>query len=49
MVTRCVHVGIINIVRYAQRLTGIWRGTHAIAARFPDAFLQNSVGTTYLL
>ena len=22
-----------------------WRATHAIAARFPDAFIQNSVGT----
>ena len=24
-----------------------WRATHAIAARFPDAFLQNSVGTRF--
>ena len=22
-----------------------WRAIHAIAARFPDAFIQNSVGT----
>jgi 7,8-dihydropterin-6-yl-methyl-4-(beta-D-ribofuranosyl)aminobenzene 5'-phosphate synthase len=92
VVTGCGHAGIINIVRYAQRLTGItevyaviggfhlngplfepiigatcdamaelqprvlvpahctgWRAMHAIAARFPDAFLQNSVGTTYAL
>ena len=26
-----------------------WRATHTIAARFPEAFLQNSVGTTYVL
>ena len=24
-----------------------WRATHAIAARFPDAFIQNSVGTRF--
>jgi 7,8-dihydropterin-6-yl-methyl-4-(beta-D-ribofuranosyl)aminobenzene 5'-phosphate synthase len=24
-----------------------WRATHAIAARFPDAFLQNCVGTRF--
>ena len=24
-----------------------WRATHTIAARFPDAFLQNSVGTRF--
>ena len=92
MLTGCGHAGIINIVRYAQRLTGIndiyaiiggfplngplfepvieptcaalaglrprvlvpahctgWRAVHSIAARFPDAFIQNSVGTTYVL
>src|ERR1022692_917113 len=92
VLTGCGHSGIINIVRYAQRLTGItdvyaviggfhlngplfepiigptcdamaelrpqvlvpahctgWRAVHAMAARFPDAFIQNSVGTTYLL
>jgi 7,8-dihydropterin-6-yl-methyl-4-(beta-D-ribofuranosyl)aminobenzene 5'-phosphate synthase len=92
VVTGCGHAGIINIVRYAQRLTGIsevyavfggfhlngplfepiigatcdalaemrpsvlvpshctgWRATHAIAARFAEAFLQSSVGTTYVL
>ena len=90
VVTGCGHAGIVNIVRYAQRLTGVeqvhavlggfhlngplfepiveatcdglaaaaprwlipshctgWKATHAIAARFPDAFIQNSVGTTY--
>jgi len=26
-----------------------WRATHALAARLPDAFLQNSVGTAYQL
>jgi 7,8-dihydropterin-6-yl-methyl-4-(beta-D-ribofuranosyl)aminobenzene 5'-phosphate synthase len=26
-----------------------WRATHAIAAAFPDAFVQGSVGTAYLL
>jgi 7,8-dihydropterin-6-yl-methyl-4-(beta-D-ribofuranosyl)aminobenzene 5'-phosphate synthase len=25
-----------------------WRATHAIAARFPDAFIQNSVGTSFV-
>lgn len=24
-----------------------WRATHAVAARFPEAFIQNSVGTRY--
>jgi len=92
VLTGCGHAGIINIVRYAQRLTGIdqvyailggfhlsgplfepvigptcdaleqlrprllvpqhctgWRAVHQIAARFPGAFIQNSVGTTYML
>lgn len=26
-----------------------WRATHAIAHEFPDAFVQNSVGTTFVL
>jgi 7,8-dihydropterin-6-yl-methyl-4-(beta-D-ribofuranosyl)aminobenzene 5'-phosphate synthase len=26
-----------------------WRATHALAAAFPDAFVQGSVGTTYVL
>jgi 7,8-dihydropterin-6-yl-methyl-4-(beta-D-ribofuranosyl)aminobenzene 5'-phosphate synthase len=92
VLTGCGHAGIINIVSYARRLTGIdavyaviggfhlagplfepridatcramqaidpeivvpahctgWRATHALAARLPDAFMQNSVGTAYEL
>jgi 7,8-dihydropterin-6-yl-methyl-4-(beta-D-ribofuranosyl)aminobenzene 5'-phosphate synthase len=92
VLTGCGHAGIVNIVRYAQRLTGIerihavvggfhlngpmfapviaptvdalaelaprvvvpahctgWNASHAIAARLPDAFIQNSVGTRYEL
>ena len=88
VLTGCGHSGIVNILRYTQKLTGEdklhavvggfhlsgpwfekiiaptcdaladfapdylvpthctgWRATHAIAARFPDAFIQNSVGT----
>jgi 7,8-dihydropterin-6-yl-methyl-4-(beta-D-ribofuranosyl)aminobenzene 5'-phosphate synthase len=88
VLTGCGHSGIVNIVRYAQKLTGEdklhavvggfhlsgpWfepviaptcealagfspdylvpthctgmRAIHAIAARFPEAFIQNSVGT----
>ena len=88
VLTGCGHSGIVNILRYAQKLTGEdklhavvggfhlsgpwfekiiaptcdaladfapdylvpthctgWRAIHAIAARFPDAFIQNSVGT----
>jgi 7,8-dihydropterin-6-yl-methyl-4-(beta-D-ribofuranosyl)aminobenzene 5'-phosphate synthase len=26
-----------------------WRAVHAIAARFPQRFIQNSVGTTFNL
>lgn len=86
----CGHAGIVNTIRYAQKLTGEdrihaivggfhlsgkqfeklitptcdalaafapdhlvpshctgWRATHAIAARLPDAFIQNSVGTRF--
>jgi 7,8-dihydropterin-6-yl-methyl-4-(beta-D-ribofuranosyl)aminobenzene 5'-phosphate synthase len=86
----CGHAGIVNTLRYAQKLTGEdrihaivggfhlsgkqfeklitptcdalaafapdhlvpshctgWRATHAIAARLPDAFIQNSVGTRF--
>jgi 7,8-dihydropterin-6-yl-methyl-4-(beta-D-ribofuranosyl)aminobenzene 5'-phosphate synthase len=86
----CSHAGIVNILRYAQRLTGEtrihavigglhlsgpyfeptigptcdaleqfapdyivpchctgWRAIHTIAGRFPDAFIQNSVGTRF--
>jgi 7,8-dihydropterin-6-yl-methyl-4-(beta-D-ribofuranosyl)aminobenzene 5'-phosphate synthase len=90
VLTGCGHAGIVNIVRYAQRLTNVSRvhavigGFHlsgtlfdpiidatvdalagvapdvlvpahctglravrAIASRFPDAFIQNSVGTRF--
>jgi 7,8-dihydropterin-6-yl-methyl-4-(beta-D-ribofuranosyl)aminobenzene 5'-phosphate synthase len=86
----CGHSGIVNTLRYVQRLTGEprlhaviggfhlsgayfepiiartcdalatiapdyivpchctgWRAIHAMAARFPDAFIQNSVGTRF--
>jgi 7,8-dihydropterin-6-yl-methyl-4-(beta-D-ribofuranosyl)aminobenzene 5'-phosphate synthase len=92
VLTGCGHAGIVNIVRYARKLTGIdkvyavlggfhlngplfepiipavldslagfapevmvpahctgWKAVHAIAARFPDAFIQNSVGTRFEL
>jgi 7,8-dihydropterin-6-yl-methyl-4-(beta-D-ribofuranosyl)aminobenzene 5'-phosphate synthase len=92
VLTGCGHAGVVNIVRYAQRLTGVdhvhavlggfhlngplfapvvpptvaaladlapdvvvpahctgWNAAHAIAARLPDAFLQNSVGTRFEL
>ena len=88
VLTGCGHSGIVNILRYARKLTGEdklhavvggfhlsgpwferviaptcdalaelspdylvpthctgWRAIHAMAARFPDAFIQNSVGT----
>lgn len=88
VMTGCGHAGIVNIVRYARKLTGEesvyavlggfhlngplfepiippvvdalagfspevvmpghctgWRATHAIAAAFPKAFIQSSVGT----
>jgi 7,8-dihydropterin-6-yl-methyl-4-(beta-D-ribofuranosyl)aminobenzene 5'-phosphate synthase len=90
VLTGCGHSGIVNILRYVQKLTGQdrihaviggfhlggplferiipptcdalaelapdhivpthcsgWRAIHAIAARFPHAFIQNSVGTRY--
>jgi 7,8-dihydropterin-6-yl-methyl-4-(beta-D-ribofuranosyl)aminobenzene 5'-phosphate synthase len=92
VLTGCGHAGVINICRYAERLTGVsqlhaviggfhltgplfepiiddavtaleglgpdvivpahctgWKATHAIAARLPAAFIQNSVGTTFQL
>jgi 7,8-dihydropterin-6-yl-methyl-4-(beta-D-ribofuranosyl)aminobenzene 5'-phosphate synthase len=92
VLTGCGHSGIVNIVRHAQRLTGVervhavvggfhlsgplfapvigptvdalaelgpqvvvpahctgWDAATAIAARLPDAFVQNSVGTRYEL
>jgi 7,8-dihydropterin-6-yl-methyl-4-(beta-D-ribofuranosyl)aminobenzene 5'-phosphate synthase len=90
VLTGCGHAGIVNTLRYVQRLTGReqlhavvggfhlngprfeplieptcdafaelapdylvpthctgWRATHALAARFPSAFLQNAVGTRF--
>ena len=90
VLTGCGHSGIVNIVRYARRLTSEdrvhaviggfhlggplfekviaptvdalasldpdylvpchctgWRAIHAIAARFPTAFVQNAVGTRF--
>lgn len=92
VLTGCGHAGIINILRYARKLTGIdkihfamgglhlngpifepiipavcdalielspqyvvpthctgWKAVHAIAARLPVAYLQNSVGTRFEL
>jgi 7,8-dihydropterin-6-yl-methyl-4-(beta-D-ribofuranosyl)aminobenzene 5'-phosphate synthase len=92
LITGCGHAGIVNVCRYAQRLTGVetvhaviggfqlsgplfepiigdtvdalaqlapdalvpahctgWKATHAIAQRLPDAFIPNSVGTTFHL
>jgi 7,8-dihydropterin-6-yl-methyl-4-(beta-D-ribofuranosyl)aminobenzene 5'-phosphate synthase len=92
ILTGCGHSGIVNIVRYARKLTGVervyaviggfhlngplfepiipatcealaelapevivpahctgYRATHALAATFPDAFIQNSVGTRFEL
>ncbi|GAA5152213.1 MBL fold metallo-hydrolase [Pseudonocardia eucalypti] len=92
VLTGCGHAGAVNIVRHAQRLTGVptlhallgglhlggpafepiigptvtaltemapalvvpghctgWRAQHALAATLPDAWVQGSSGTTYLL
>ena len=92
VMTGCGHYGIVNIVRYARKLTGVeqvyaviggfhlngplfepiipatckalaglapqvivpahctgWRAVHALAASFPEAFIQNSVGTRFEL
>lgn len=92
VLTGCGHAGIVNITRYARRLTGIdevyavlggfhlggpifepliprvcdelailsptvivpahctgWAAQRALADRFPDAFLQNTVGTRFEL
>jgi 7,8-dihydropterin-6-yl-methyl-4-(beta-D-ribofuranosyl)aminobenzene 5'-phosphate synthase len=92
VLTGCGHAGVVNIVRYARKLTGVeslyavmggfhlngplfepiipdtcaalsvmapqvivpahctgWKATHALAAQFPDAFIQNSIGTRYEL
>ncbi|HSP54757.1 MAG TPA: MBL fold metallo-hydrolase [Dehalococcoidia bacterium] len=92
VLTGCGHAGIINILRYARKLTGMdyiafamgglhlngpifepiipavcdalaeiapnyvvpahctgWKAVHAISARFPGVYLQNSVGTRFEL
>ncbi len=92
VVTGCGHAGVVNMVRYAHRLTGGqplyallggfhlngplfepliprvldelatmnpgvlvpahctgWRAQHALSARFPAAFVPNSVGTSFHL
>jgi 7,8-dihydropterin-6-yl-methyl-4-(beta-D-ribofuranosyl)aminobenzene 5'-phosphate synthase len=92
VLTGCGHAGIVNIVRYAQALTGVdavyaviggfhlngplfepiipatcaalqalapqvivpahctgWKAQQALAAAFPDAYIQNTVGTRYEL
>jgi 7,8-dihydropterin-6-yl-methyl-4-(beta-D-ribofuranosyl)aminobenzene 5'-phosphate synthase len=92
VITGCGHAGVVNIARYATRLTGGqplhaviggfhlngpmfepliprvlddlaamspsvlvpghctgWRAQHAMSARFPDAFVPNSVGTSFYL
>jgi 7,8-dihydropterin-6-yl-methyl-4-(beta-D-ribofuranosyl)aminobenzene 5'-phosphate synthase len=92
VITGCGHAGVINIARYAQRLTGGqplyallggfhlngplfepliprvlddlaamnpgvlvpahctgWRAQHAMSARFPAAFVPNTVGTSFRL
>jgi 7,8-dihydropterin-6-yl-methyl-4-(beta-D-ribofuranosyl)aminobenzene 5'-phosphate synthase len=92
VLTGCGHAGIVNITRYAKRLTGIekvhavmggfhlggplfepliprvcaeletvepdvivpahctgWAAQRALAERFPAAFIQNTVGTRFLL
>jgi 7,8-dihydropterin-6-yl-methyl-4-(beta-D-ribofuranosyl)aminobenzene 5'-phosphate synthase len=92
VLTGCGHAGIVNIVRYAQKLTGVeqiyaviggfhlggplfepiiapvcdalaevnpqvivpahctgLKAVHALAGRFPNAFIQNSVGTRFEL
>jgi 7,8-dihydropterin-6-yl-methyl-4-(beta-D-ribofuranosyl)aminobenzene 5'-phosphate synthase len=92
VITGCGHAGVINIARYARRLTGGqplyallggfhlngplfepliprvldelaamnpgvlvpahctgWRAQHAMSARFPDAFVPNTVGTSFHL
>ncbi len=90
VLTGCGHAGVVNILHYAKRLTGVerihaviggfhlsgplfepiiaptcdglaalapdvivpahctgWKATHALAARFPGAFIPNSVGTRF--
>ncbi|HEX5298011.1 MAG TPA: MBL fold metallo-hydrolase, partial [Streptosporangiaceae bacterium] len=92
VITGCGHAGVVNIARYARRLTGGqplyallggyhlggplfepliprvlddlaalnpgvlvpahctgWRAQHAMAARFPAAYIPSAVGTSFLL
>lgn len=92
VLTGCGHAGIVNILRYARKLTGVeqvyaviggfhlggplfepliplvcadlaeigprvivpahctgWRAIHQLALLFPDAFIQNSIGTRFEL
>jgi 7,8-dihydropterin-6-yl-methyl-4-(beta-D-ribofuranosyl)aminobenzene 5'-phosphate synthase len=92
VLTGCGHAGVINICRYAQRLSGVdqlhcvmggfhlngplfepiigdtvqaleslapdvivpahctgWKAIHSVARHLPNAFIQNSVGTTFHL
>jgi 7,8-dihydropterin-6-yl-methyl-4-(beta-D-ribofuranosyl)aminobenzene 5'-phosphate synthase len=92
VLTGCGHAGVVNIARYARRLTGGqplyallggfhlngplfepliprvlddlaamnpgvlvpahctgWRAQHAMSARFPDAFIPNTVGSSFHL
>ncbi len=91
VITGCGHAGVVNICRYAHRLTGAplhaviggfhlngplfepliprvlddlaalapavivpahctgWRASHAIGARFGDAYVPNSVGTRFMI
>jgi len=92
VLTGCGHAGIVNILRYARKLTSVhriyaviggfhlsgplfepiiplvcdaltelepqvivpahctgWKAVHALAARFPNAFIQNSIGTRFEL
>ncbi len=92
VITGCGHAGVVNICRYARRLTGDqplyaviggfhlqgpvfepliprvlddlaalgpdvlvpahctgWRAGHAMAARFGEAYIPNSVGTRFTL
>lgn len=92
VLTGCGHAGVMNILRYVRRMTGVdrvhavvggfhltgplfeavigptvdalvdlapdvvvpahctgWKATHAIAGRLPEAFIQSSVGTSFVL
>jgi 7,8-dihydropterin-6-yl-methyl-4-(beta-D-ribofuranosyl)aminobenzene 5'-phosphate synthase len=92
VLTGCGHAGVVNVLRYARKLTGVeeiyaviggfhlsgvlfepligptcdalavlsprflvpahctgWKAQHAMAARFPDAYVPNTVGTRFEL